>query len=177
MSLILLQTKDLENIIITMFRDDETHGYHIHKLLLDEGYTVELGRLYRILNKMAENELLKARWVASSTGPRRRMYSVDKKGLKRTEEILLSAIKTIHRFYLRYLMLQNPDIWKHLFQNILKSIPKDGNIVLLTKEYRGPHELTLQLFHKYRPQGRLMVIKPTTVSIKKSSFPFRILGI
>lgn len=82
---------------------NEFYGYEIHKILESQGIKIEISRLYRLLNEMLKANLFSSRWEKSSSGPNKRVYKLDRKGLKKREEQLLDAIGIVHKFYGEYL--------------------------------------------------------------------------
>lgn len=98
-----LRTEDLKERIVLLVENNEFYGYEIHKILNSQGIKIEISRLYRILNEMLKDKIFSSRWEKSSSGPKKRIYKLDKKGIKRREEMLLKAIEIVHKFYGEYL--------------------------------------------------------------------------
>jgi DNA-binding PadR family transcriptional regulator len=108
------------NYILENFRRGEFYGYQLQKNLSENGFKIDITRLYKILNEMHKEELLTTRWVKSQEGPRKKMYKLSEKGKKELNNILLGAIHTVHSFYGDYLLsLQNTI---NVFEEIMKPI-------------------------------------------------------
>ena len=79
-----------------LVENNEFYGYEIHKILNSQGIKIEISRLYRVLNEMLKDKIFSSRWEKSPSGPKKRIYKLDKKGIKRREE-WLTTFKSIHR--------------------------------------------------------------------------------
>ena len=98
-----MRTEDLIDKILILVGNNEFYGYEIHKILESQGIKIEISRLYRLLNEMLKADLFSSRWEKSNSGPKKRVYKLDSKGLKKREEQLLEAIGIVHKFYGEYL--------------------------------------------------------------------------
>jgi DNA-binding PadR family transcriptional regulator len=71
-----LITSEIEKKILLLLKNSELYGYQINKLLQNQNININISRIYTILNNMETDMLLYARWEKSSTGPRRKIYSL-----------------------------------------------------------------------------------------------------
>jgi DNA-binding PadR family transcriptional regulator len=153
-----------------MFRNNELYGYDIHRSLRLQGVEIDLSRLYGILNDMRKKGLLNDRWEKSSSGPRKKMYSIAEKGKEERNEILLEAIATVHSFYGEYLQSLAPEI--NVFSNLIgfltKGIHGDESLAYLTTKYFGIHEMILSILQKMIPEGSAYLVKPDDLNIKSN---------
>ena len=70
-------------LILSVLLDGESYGYEIIKKVKEaSGATIEWseGMVYPALRRLEDQEILKARWVVSESGRRRRYYSLTAKG-------------------------------------------------------------------------------------------------
>jgi DNA-binding PadR family transcriptional regulator len=150
-----------------MFKDKELYGYDINKNLAIQGIEVDLSRLYGILNNMRKEDLLQDRWEKSSSGPRKKMYSVTEKGRERLTGILLEAIGTVHSFYSDYLVSLLPEIniFGDFFRLITEQMEGNENIAYLTTNFFNVHELILGFIQKKNPRGKTFVVKPRKLDV------------
>lgn len=162
-----MRTRDFKRIILKMFGDREFYGYEVHKTLASEDIKMEISRLYRVLNEMMREELLTGRWVKSQLGPRKRVYQIGRKGRKELDRILLGAIKTVHMFYGKYLMSLLPEVnvLGNVFGQLTVGLEEKSNIACVTPQYSPMHERFMRYVHKISPQGKIYVIKPSSVQI------------
>jgi DNA-binding PadR family transcriptional regulator len=65
-------------ILLTLYENEGTHGYEIQKMiltrLLESGYGLNAGGLYRHLNTLEKRGVLTSNWDTSAPGPARRRY-------------------------------------------------------------------------------------------------------
>lgn len=165
--IIRLRTDDLKKAVLKMFRGNELYGYDINKSLAIQGIEVDLSRLYGVLNSMRKEGLLQERWEKSSSGPRKKMYSVTEKGEEMLNDILLEAIDTVHSFYSDYLRRLLPEI--NVFGTIVGSITQlmegNENVAFLTSKFSGIHEFILGFIQRKNPDGRIYLVKPRKMEI------------
>src|SRR2546421_6232187 len=82
----------LETLVLSALRRGDAHGFEILKRLEEAGagaLKLKEGSLYPALYRMEAAGLVKARWEDRNTprrGPRRRIYRLTAKGLRRFEE-------------------------------------------------------------------------------------------
>ena len=76
----------LEGCILVIISQKETYGYEISQQLENYGFgKVVEGTIYPLLLRLEKNDLITATYKQSDVGPRRKYYSLTKKGY---EEIL-----------------------------------------------------------------------------------------
>jgi DNA-binding PadR family transcriptional regulator len=162
-----LRTDDLKEEILKMFRGNELYGYDINKNLAIQGIEVDLSRLYGVLNNMRKEGLLQERWEKSSSGPRKKMYSVTEKGREKLTDILLEAISTVHSFYNDYLvgLLPEINVFGDFFGLITDQMEDNENVAYLTKTFLKVHELVLGFLQSKNPGGKTFVVKPRKLDI------------
>ncbi|MCK4933640.1 helix-turn-helix transcriptional regulator, partial [Candidatus Bathyarchaeota archaeon] len=163
-----MRTEDLKNIILKMFGHKKFYGYEIHKKLASKKIKIEISRLYRVLNEMMKDKMLKGKWEKSPLGPRKKVYSLDSIGREKLDKMLMDAIKTIHSYYGKYLealpSAVNPI---SIICNILTNKLKDQvNIAYVASKYSGMHERMIRELHNQRPQGTIHFIKPSSMQIE-----------
>jgi DNA-binding PadR family transcriptional regulator len=163
-----MKTSDLRLLILRMLGARELYGYEVHKKLAAEGRNVEVGRLYKVLNKMLKDRLLECVWEKSDLGPRRKMYSIGGNGRKVLEELLRNSIENIHISYAEYLM--NLPSKYCVFENISKSLTKDlekqGAIAFLAANSSPMHERLLSSLQSRLPKWRIFAVNPKTVNLE-----------
>jgi len=163
-----MRTWDLKRIILKMFGDREFYGYEVHKKLVSEDVKIAISRLYRILNEMRREGLLEGNWKRSRFGPRKRVYQLGRKGREELNRILLDAIKTVHSFYGKYLMklpsVVNPiDSICSMLADELKG---EVNIAYVASKYSGMHEKMIYALHNKVPEGKIYLVKPSSMTVK-----------
>lgn len=76
----------LEGCILVIISQKETYGYEISQQLENYGFgKIVEGTIYPLLLRLEKNDLITATYKQSDVGPRRKYYSLTKKGY---EEIL-----------------------------------------------------------------------------------------
>ena len=157
-----MRTGDLRIIILKMFGNREFYGYEIHKVLVSKGVKIEISRLYRVLNKMLRESLLEYRWEKSRIGPRKKVYKLGKKGEEEINNIIIEAIKTVHRFYGTYLMKLPPktNVVNGMISLLTEGLKLDDTIIYLVTKYSPMHAMIIDHLQKKIPQGRIFVVKP-----------------
>lgn len=86
----------LEGCILKVIGDTETYGYEISEKLKANGISVvSEGTIYPLLLRLEKNEMLAAVYKDSSLGPKRKYYTLTKKGKA-----------SLHEFYLNWCELQ-----------------------------------------------------------------------
>ncbi len=71
--------------ILGFFLDDEKHGYEVFKELSEKSsfndiYTIKIGRLYSILNKLEQKEYLSSKIQLDGVKPPKKVYKITVKG-------------------------------------------------------------------------------------------------
>lgn len=81
-----------ETIVLAALKDSAKHGYAISQYLQAEtkqAFKFTPGMLYPMLHAMEKKKLIHAEWIASSSGPKRKVYSITSKGKR------VLAVKTL----------------------------------------------------------------------------------
>ncbi|MHA2405578.1 MAG: PadR family transcriptional regulator [Candidatus Hermodarchaeia archaeon] len=159
-----MRSLELKRAILRLFRGAEFYGYEIQKQLASAGHKIELTRLYRVLNEMLTEKLLTARWEKSSKGPRKRMYSVGKRGETELEQILKEAIDTVHEFYSEYLRKIAPQVLNDLVQFMTNGLSDEVRIVYVVSEPTVMHKHLLKSLQHRLPESVIYFVKPETMS-------------
>src|SRR6478735_6099217 len=82
----------LENLILSVLKQSEAHGFEILKRLESAGsgaLQLKEGSLYPALYRLEKTGLVKAEWESNDTprrGPRRRIYRLTAKGRRRLDD-------------------------------------------------------------------------------------------
>jgi DNA-binding PadR family transcriptional regulator len=145
-----------------MFNDNEIHGYDISKKLAEKSEEIELSRLYRVLNDMAREGLLVGRWEKSERGPRKKLYSLDKKGIEEKEKMLLEAIEIVHDHYDKYIMglPREYSVFEILVDKIVKDTTGSPNIVYITPFFASIHERMISTIFEHVPEAKVYLTMP-----------------
>ncbi len=162
-----MRTQELKTAILRMAGKGEFYGYEMHKLLELKKIAVGIGRLYSILSEMKEEGLLKDRWEKSKSGPKRRVYQIDKKGAEAREDILIDAIKTVHEFYTEYLFSLPPEhsAFNEIGRLLVEKIPKNANIAYVANRVSGPVRKLIETLQSEVPDGKIYAILPREVNV------------
>ncbi len=157
-----MRTDVLKKNIIQMFNDSEIHGYDIGKKLAEKSEEIELSRLYRVLNDMAREGILIGRWEKSERGPRKKLYSLDKKGKEEKEKMLLEAIEIVHDHYDKYIMglPREYSVFEILVGKIAKGIPDSPNIVYITPFFASIHHRMITTILEHLPGANIYLVMP-----------------
>ncbi len=157
-----LRTAELKKKILLMFRGNELYGYEINRLLSFQDVSINISRLYSVLNEMQTEGLLKERWEKSTTGPRKKMYSLSSKGKDALNEVLLEAISTVHLFYGDYLRELYPkvNVFGKIFELITKGLKSSDTAAYLTYSFSGMHEMLVTQIHKVVKDGKMYLVTP-----------------
>lgn len=163
----LMKTSDLRLLILRMLSARELYGYEVHKKLAAEGKDIEVGRLYKVLNKMLEDRLVECLWEKSDLGPRRKMYRIGENGRKVLEELLRNSIETIHISYAEY--LTNLPLKASVFENTSKLLTKDlkkqGAVALVAATSSPMNERLLSSLQGRLPKWGIFVVNPKMVDL------------
>ena len=141
-----------------MFRKKKFIGYTAYQKLIQNKISIQMSRLYRILNDMQEEETLNFRWENNPSGPRRKYYFVSKKGLKKLDNILFESATIVHDFYTDYILDRPNNIAEDAAKTVIANIPVDGNIIYVSKEYSRPVITQSNIIQSMLPKGSHYVI-------------------
>jgi PadR family transcriptional regulator PadR len=162
-----MKTADLRLLILKMFVGEESYGYGVHKRLAAMSKHVEIGQLYKVLNKMLKEQLLESVWQKSSKGPRKKLYRISEKGRKELDELLRNAIETIRFSYAEY--LTNLPLKASVFENISKLLMKDlrkqGAIAFVAASSSSMHGRLLSSLQSRLPKCSIFVVRPKEVDV------------
>ena len=67
-------------LLLSLERDGTSYGYELYETVRSLGLSVDLAAVYRALRTMQQRELVTSEWVASLSGPDRRLYSLTDSG-------------------------------------------------------------------------------------------------
>ncbi|MFX0198968.1 MAG: helix-turn-helix transcriptional regulator, partial [Candidatus Hodarchaeota archaeon] len=171
-----MRSLEIKRAILRLFRGNEFYGYNIHKKLESLGYDIELTRLYRVLSEMLKEELLVARWVKSPSGPRRRMYSVGKKGKSELDQILKEAIGVVHEFYSEYLRKVAPNSINKIVRFMTRGLKGKVIIIYIVSEPTVMHVHLLNSLRNRLPKGFIYFIKPEEMAFHVEIDNLSVLG-
>ena len=162
-----MRTPELKTIILRMTGKGEFYGYEMHKELEQRKINVGIGRLYSILAEMKDEGFLKDRWEKSQSGPKRRVYKINKKGIKEREKILMEAIRTVHDFYTEYLNSLPPEnsVFNIVGGILTKNLSKTSNIGYVASRFSGPLRKILTQLRNVVPDGKKYAISPEAAKL------------
>lgn len=158
----------LRRTILDLFRTGDMHGYEVKKRLELEGMIVDISRIYTILNEFNIEGLLSDRWEKSTSGPKRRIYSLDEKGREEIKTNLLTAIQIVHKHYTDYIISLYPkvDIMSDIVNLLTRGLKGITNIGFLTPKRYPTLDMWLSGLQKELPEGRFYLVKPRHVDMK-----------
>lgn len=67
-------------LLLSLERDGTSYGYELFETVRSLGLSVDLAAVYRGLRTMQQRDLVTSVWVASDSGPDRRLYSLTEAG-------------------------------------------------------------------------------------------------
>lgn len=161
-----MRTPELRKTILRMAGTRNFYGYEIHQRLSEKGIKVGIGRLYSILGEMKSDGLLHDAWEKSKTGPKRRVYCISPKGGKEREMILMDAIRTVHDFYIEYLLDLPPGLsaFNRIAELLTKGIGEEINIGYAVPTISSSMKRLLQKLKENRPRANIYVFCPKTAT-------------
>jgi DNA-binding PadR family transcriptional regulator len=148
-----------------MLGDRDLHGYEIHRDLEAREIKIGIGRLYEILNQMHDDGLLDDSWTDSESGPKKRIYSLSKKGQEARESILMDAIHTVHEFYGEYLRKLPPETspFTILSKKLFSNLNSNSTIGYVVNKLTKPISLVLKNLRTEFPDAIIYLIGPRDV--------------
>lgn len=79
----------LEGAILEIIRREETYGYEISAILLENGFgEISEGTIYPIILRLQKNKYVKGVLRESNIGPKRKYYSLTEEGREYLEEFI-----------------------------------------------------------------------------------------
>ena len=159
-----MRTPELRKTILRMAGTHNFYGYEIHQMLGEKGIKVGIGRLYAILGEMKSEGLLNDSWEKSKSGPKRRVYRISPKGGKERETILMDAIRTVHDFYIEYLLDLPPELsaFNRIAEFLTKGTGEKINIGYAVSRISSSMKRLLQKLKENRPRANIYVFCPKT---------------
>ncbi|MHA2021841.1 MAG: PadR family transcriptional regulator [Candidatus Thorarchaeota archaeon] len=157
-----MRTPELKKTILKMVGIQDFYGYEIHQDLAEKNINVGIGRLYAILDEMKSDGLLKDRWEKSKSGPKRRIYQIASKGKLERERILMEAIKTVHDFYIEYLLSLPSELsaFNKIAKILAKGTGKEINIAYASPGISGSIRRLLRKLQEERPRANIYAVCP-----------------
>lgn len=157
-----MRTAELKKKILLMFRGNELYGYEINRRLSFQDVSINISRLYNVLNEMQTDGLLLVRWEKSTTGPRKKMYRLSKKGKEALNQILLEAISTVHLFYGDYLKDLYPkvNVFGEIVDLITDGLNSSDNVAYMTHQFAGIHEMLVSRIREKITDGKMYLVTP-----------------
>ncbi|BBF43447.1 transcriptional regulator, PadR family [Lachnospiraceae bacterium KM106-2] len=77
----------LEGVILIIIEKNETYGYEISEMLSRYGFgMISEGTIYPILLRLEKNNCIKATYRQSSSGPKRKYFSITEEGKMKIKE-------------------------------------------------------------------------------------------
>lgn len=158
----------LRRTILDLFTRSDLHGYEVKKRLELEGMNVDIGRIYTILNEFNTEGLLSDRWEKSTTGPNRRIYSLDEKGKEEIKTNLHTAINIVHKHYTDYIIGLYPkvNLLGDLLNLLTRGLEGKTNIGFFTPKRYPTLDMWVSGLQKKMPEGRFNLIKPRDIDVK-----------
>jgi DNA-binding PadR family transcriptional regulator len=162
-----MKTTELKLKILQIVWSSNCYGYEIHKMLVSQGTRIDIGRLYRVLNEMLTEGLVRCRWEKSEKGPQKRVYVMADKGSQALDRLLRDAIDVIHRFYSDYLAkLPRATSIFDAFAKIATPEPVEHGIIgFLSREPSPIHEKIFASLQRRIPIDAIYAIHPAEVHL------------
>ncbi|MFW9964297.1 MAG: helix-turn-helix transcriptional regulator [Candidatus Sifarchaeia archaeon] len=162
-----MRTPELKSIILKLIGNREFYGYEMHKELEEMQIRIGIGRLYSVLAEMKKEGLLEDRWERSQAGPRRRVYHIGRKGKNEREKLLMEAIRTVHEFYVEYLLSLPPkmSVFKRVSKDLAKNLSKNANIGYVASKFSDPVRRIIRQLRDDVPDGRVFAISSDSANI------------
>lgn len=162
-----LTSEKIQRYILKKYRRQDFYGYQLQKDLAEDGFEIDITRLYRLLKEMEKIGLLTYKWEKSLEGPMKKMYKIGEKGVNELNEILLEAIGTVHSFYGDYLVSirKKIDVFDLILKPISKKITSSSHIGFFFQTYTP---LVGLFFKKIREtfDAQYYCIKPRGIAIE-----------
>lgn len=163
----------LEKVIVRLLLDRELSGYDIHKELSLKGVKIRSNYLYMILTALHERGMLRDRWVESSNGPRRHLYSLSKRGeeefrgmLKESVNLLMDAF--VHANVNARDVPDHSDSIKAMFSSLRIPPPSRGSKYVVTVPSFDPllcYPIAFHILSETFADASIFVIKPPGVKM------------
>ena len=88
--------------LLLLLRDGATYGYELRRELDKHALDVDPATIYRTLRQLERDGHVKSRWMHSEAGPRRRFYSLTKRGRRTLDELagVIGDVRDAHESFL-----------------------------------------------------------------------------
>ncbi len=88
--------------LLLLLERGASYGYDLRRALDDHDVHPDAGTLYRVLRQLDDAGWLQSRWMASVSGPKRRLYRVTSRGRRNLDEltVVIMAIRDGHGTFL-----------------------------------------------------------------------------
>lgn len=164
----------LENVIVRMLLQRELSGYDIYKELAMKGVKMRSNYLYMILNAMHDRGMLRDHWVEGASGPRRRLYSLSKKGEEEFRGLLKESVGLVMDAFV-HANLNAEDLPDHsnavkaLFASLRIPPPSTGSKLVVIVPSFDPllcYPIAFYVLGETFPDASVFVIKPPGVKLQ-----------
>jgi PadR family transcriptional regulator PadR len=161
----------LKRTILDLFSNKDMYGYEVKKTLELNGKKIDATRIYAILKELKNEGLLIDRWERSTSGPRKRIYTLGEKGRDTIKANLLEAISVVHKHYGEYIISLYPevDIIGEILNKLLNGMNGKKNIGYFTSQNYGSTNMLISRLQRMMPEGSIYLIKPRSVDIQLES--------
>ncbi|MFW9849987.1 MAG: helix-turn-helix transcriptional regulator [Candidatus Thorarchaeota archaeon] len=161
----MIRTEHIKQLIIKMLGNRDLHGYEVHRELESRDMKIGIGRLYDILKQMRDDGYLNDSWVDSESGPRKRIYTLSKKGKAARESILTDAIQTVHEFYGDYLrnLPEKRSPFNIVSRKLTEKMNSDCVLGYIVNKLTQPINRVLKNLITYLPSSTIYLIGPREV--------------
>ncbi|MHA2082564.1 MAG: PadR family transcriptional regulator [Candidatus Thorarchaeota archaeon] len=132
-----MRKSKLKRAILKLFGKHEFHGYQILGRFEMMGIFMGASRLYKVLDEMLEDGLLTGKWIKSKSGPKKRIYQLTEAGRDERTKILMDAIRTVHDFYIEFLLDFPPEenMFNKISDILIENLSEQGIIACFTDSY------------------------------------------
>lgn len=165
----------IEKVILRMLLQRELSGYDIYKELAMKGVKIRSNYLYMILTAMHDRGILRDHWVEGRNGPRRRLYSLSKKGEEEFRVLLKESVELVMDAFV-HANLAAQDLPDH--SNAVRALfayggippPTNGSKFVVTVPPFDPlicYPIAFYVLSETFPDASVFVIKPPGVKLQE----------
>lgn len=160
-----MKKRELKRSLLRLIRDREVYGYELRQLLAAHGEKVQLSYLYKTLKEMCNEDLLQSHLQTSEHGPKRRLYSLTKQGMKELGKIFGEVTELVHEFYEDYVSKLPPQVFSDKFRMMMLEVYGGReSVALVTSEaLTALHRELLTGMQARSGAKHTYLIKPPTV--------------
>lgn len=164
----------MEKLVIRALLDRELSGYDIYKEMTAKGLTPRSNYLYTVLTTMRSRGLLKDRWVDGKRGPRKHLYSLNKKGENEFTVALGESVNVLMDGFI-HANLGADDLSDHsnsiksMFEHLRVPPPRNGAKFVIATPTFDPllcYPIAFQVFSTTFPDASIYVVKPPGVRLQ-----------